>query len=1766
MSISAHYPVIFKQEPAYQDDAKAGVPDSTAKAFAQWPEGGDGGDAAAALRLANRMYESRPLYQPAGQARRPVPAAHPDPLLDAYRAAVVDPMYLDGRLEDDDALMLRLAAAAGLPAGTPAMRLTSGQREGLLADLIRAFTRGIDWKAVLGPDPNDAGAVYYDGLTLRNAGGKPLAQVNEGLEARIRRVLQARGIAGIAGIAHCAGLARQVRRTLTADPTLSLQPPPEVAYGGPRWIALWTGMRTLAEQGLDPARRDADELVAVGRAAMAEQVRRARPEAAGHEAGVAAHVPSAAAPPIAPGIASEAAAGIAPGIDVGGLLLMAHAAGRLDLRAIAQGRASVTAGQLTACYQETFAAELRLLDALKSLEALKPPTGRQAARDRLRAAGIDPDHSIDVDSLFIPAAYGPLRISIPLPFTLYKQSICDFYMARGQLRLEALEGVLPTGAAAARAVPEAVARARARLALPLKDQFDIEFDRHKAATAGQVARVVDTSIALYAERRGIDVSGAFITVSRAQRRIALEVQRYISPLPSVQLEQKDSEGYFVSMDTPGGQHRYFLSLATAEQVTLPAAVSIADWCRDNARVVFDTAGEADGAGGTLLDRLAEIALSHTYPVKELASAKGHEMVGPLEVALAATLEPGRADAYGTSAVEQLRELERGLVPFRSTFLAIRSGQTDELPTMAALDALVFLPAMGEGLSLGWSAVEAAAAGIERALDTAAREGIVQAIKLGAMESASFAPSLGRHAANVAWTAAQAAMVNPVDILAALRGGGRLGMKGMSAVVERLKATRPLLAKDLSESMLGGALARYRVTAPDLQAALDGAARSGDGTFQLGSKRYALIGGHYLELAVDHPTTTRDRPIWRVVGAGLPGTRLGAPSLSWDKDLGAWREAETPRLKGGGMQDRPAAAPSGQSAAGNGIRLGPSDEQLARFHDILVSGIQGEATAEQVTAVRSALRRIQEDRRGKAILRAMYARHELLGEAPSIALRGTSGRTESPVAPKRLAPGPVWHMNLDEAAADTAQALVRDSALAYEAMTGLLEEDRAGLRMGRPLTPAERPFGTLLAQGQSLLDPALEAAWSNWLAKDPSNLAAAAFIDVMRGQLREARCYGGQQKLALKRLMTEAIEQYAGTRPLFAFNRIAQQPSALAMGLRAARRTAVSPNILHEIDGLRIDLSRPMRNDVRLRSVPPLPDDVTVLQVARHAIVDWTNLPAGLKSLDASSNDLADLPAGLPSGLIDLRLADNRLAMMSEALPPALKNLNLASNPSLRTLPRLPDSLRALDASMSGLTELPVYLPPNLETLTLFRNSLTRLPDALPASLRSLVVPNNALIELPRSLPPGLRHLDAKGNRLTALPSLPDSLEALYVTSNQIAELPDRLPGSLYILDAARNTLRRLPDSLPPGLLDVRLNDNRIASLPASVRTLTSATISLENNPLSVQDIPPPAPGMFGPRIFFSVHEAGGTAAGSGTLDQAVRAMLGDGHAEAVSRWQAIEQSVEAGSEEAGSMAEFRVFLDRLRATAGYRDAALRTEVRNWLVELSKPERQSLLRTTLGICRTSTTSCQDRVAWTLNEVFKARANDDILSGRHDGRPGDVVDIARQMFRLDELGGIARRKAASMTVVDEVEVYLGFLVKLRPSDKLGLNLLVPDMNYFASAGLTQQDLDDALRIVRESESAGFDSFFVTRYEPWQALLRRKFGARYEQAVDKLADLPFDADFKRQVDAKLAEGKLAADDADARRAAERAVESEMRYRALAPLTREYLASAGVVYRPAG
>ncbi|TYZ60345.1 hypothetical protein PybrP1_011196 [[Pythium] brassicae (nom. inval.)] len=178
------------------------------------------------------------------------------------------------------------------------------------------------------------------------------------------------------------------------------------------------------------------------------------------------------------------------------------------------------------------------------------------------------------------------------------------------------------------------------------------------------------------------------------------------------------------------------------------------------------------------------------------------------------------------------------------------------------------------------------------------------------------------------------------------------------------------------------------------------------------------------------------------------------------------------------------------------------------------------------------------------------------------------------------------------------------------------------------------------------------------------------------------------------------------------------------------------------------------------------------------------------------------------------------------------------------------NLRSLDVSSNRLAELPrdfAAALPQLRTLKLAGNALTALPDlsALTA-LTTLVLDGNALTSLPEALPPNLTKLSLKNNRLRELPlsvTRLAQLQELDVSGNELAALPEHVGAlaSLVDLTLDQNAVRELPAALArcARLKVLSARGNRLGPHGIAREVLTDSGVhimNLEGNPMSKFDL------------------------------------------------------------------------------------------------------------------------------------------------------------------------------------------------------------------------------------------------------------------------------------------------------------------------------------------
>ncbi|EAC1238078.1 hypothetical protein DYT03_15385 [Salmonella enterica] len=510
----------------------------------------------------------------------------------------------------------------------------------------------------------------------------------------------------------------------------------------------------------------------------------------------------------------------------------------------------------------------------------------------------------------------------------------------------------------------------------------------------------------------------------------------------------------------------------------------------------------------------------------------------------------------------------------------------------------------------------------------------------------------------------------------------------------------------------------------------------------------------------------------------------------------------------------------------------------------------------------------------------------------------------------------------------------------------------------------------------------------------------------------------------------------------------------------------------------------------LTSLPTLPSGLEVLTVEDNQLTSLPPLPSGLEVLTVEDNQLTSLPP-LPAGLVVLTVSGNQLTSLPP-LPAGLQTLSVAGN-QLTSLPPLPAGLQMLLVARNQLTSLPP-LPAGLQMLSVAGNQLTRLPP-LPAGLRRLLVAGNQLTSLP-PLPAGLQVLSVSDNQLTSLPLLPAGLELLTLERNpQLARLPP-LPEGLQTLSVDANPqLTRLP-ALPSGLQRLYARNNQLTRLPESITGLSSeASVNLEGNPLSERTLQAlreitSAPGYSGPRILFDM--AGASAPREArALHLAAAGWLvpaREGEPAPADRWHMFGQEDNA--------AAFSLFLDRLSETENFmKDAGFKAQISSWLVQLAEDE--ALRAKTFAMATEATASCQDRVTLALHQMKNVQLVHDAEKGQYDNNLAALVATGREMFRLEKLEQIAREKAGTLALADDVEVYLAYQNKLKKA--LGLTSVTAEMRFFGVSGVTVSDLQAAELQVKAAEKSELREW-ILQWGPLHSVLERKAPERVNALREK------------------------------------------------------------------
>ena len=404
----------------------------------------------------------------------------------------------------------------------------------------------------------------------------------------------------------------------------------------------------------------------------------------------------------------------------------------------------------------------------------------------------------------------------------------------------------------------------------------------------------------------------------------------------------------------------------------------------------------------------------------------------------------------------------------------------------------------------------------------------------------------------------------------------------------------------------------------------------------------------------------------------------------------------------------------------------------------------------------------------------------------------------------------------------------------------------------------------------------------------------------------------------------------------------------------------------------------------------------------------------------------------------------------------------------------------------------------MQTLDLRDNQLPALPESIGelAALKILYLRLNQLAALPESI-----------GRLAAL-------QELNLSSNQLATLPESIGelAVLQLLSLTNNQLTALPESIGrlAALQTLDLRDNQLLTgLPRTICSLNSAcsvdlsrcrnlSETIRNRLRDATQVAAYA----GPRFHFSMEHAEVSQE-----KQPAKAILAAYYIEAKKEALDLPNVFnETNQDEFDSLTNW---MNKLSYMADHRSSS---DTKQWLTlnildYLEKAETNENFREIFfAQIIDAATTCGDRVALSVIQIGIAYDLD---------QKKEIAEIADFMktcvFPMKLLEECARNKIPSLRFFDEIEVYLGYPVKLK--ERLQIPINVQNMLYFACSALTEQDLNEAEAFVlnKVNNPSEFHQSLM-KEQKWIDVLKIRYATEFtalEAVRDKASEaLPEDS----------------------------------------------------------
>lgn len=497
--------------------------------------------------------------------------------------------------------------------------------------------------------------------------------------------------------------------------------------------------------------------------------------------------------------------------------------------------------------------------------------------------------------------------------------------------------------------------------------------------------------------------------------------------------------------------------------------------------------------------------------------------------------------------------------------------------------------------------------------------------------------------------------------------------------------------------------------------------------------------------------------------------------------------------------------------------------------------------------------------------------------------------------------------------------------------------------------------------------------------------------------------------------------------------------------------------------------------------PPAAIERRNVEIAVTRIHAWLTKGNPFERLDLSELGLRTVPP-LPDGLTYLDLSMNAIAGLPAKWPDTLCSLTLAVNQLTSLATRFPESLEHLDASFNLLRDLPENLPHRLLTTDASRNRLETVPETLPVSLT---------------------HIDLRDNLIDMVPATIFLLTA--ACEINLEDNPPRLrPYVLHLLQWASNgdtPCFKLPQPAAEKVnASAQANATRPAASNTSLHTASgngpaAARHQQAGTPLLATAATHPGPLLARLQAAkvepHTVQGARPTSASTSatTTSASKPARAGRQLKAAIAKWN-MPVTIRIGDsvQHEPNASKFAAFLDQLRMTVCYKEPEFRDNVAEILIQIAADP--SLRQRAFNEAAKAANWTPWRLVQAYGQVKRACVERDMENGLYGFRLDELLIFARRLLRSGLIYSGAAEKSEALArravIITVEELQVDYELKLNAALDLGLE--VASMRY-ATGHLGDADYAAMSSRVKSRENSLFGRFLAIEEAPWIAVFKRR-----------------------------------------------------------------------------